>query len=570
VIALLGGAVVSEAAAAPSSGRTLLVLGDSYSSGEGLAPYEEGSNNCHRSSQAYGHRAAEEMTAVTVVSEACSGARIDAYLRPDDTASAPTQQARTREVDPDYIALSLGGNDAEWSALIKSCSSGLGPAFNRGLGLNDQADCRKRLDDGEETIADIAGRLRLLYEAVLTDAPRAEIKVLLYPPMFPEWTPTSGRCVIGRARPVDRLPSVDITISAEVTTRMVALQEALNAAITRTVDDLRAADPRAQARLSTVDTVAEFGGHIGHTVTCGKSERPTPWINQLIADYGAGKLSPASFHPNADGQRAMARALVGSFSVATPIPQPQQITNDQAAAIAATHRRTGYWRASADGAVTAFGDAVQHGNLRGTPLNAPVVGMVGTPSDGGYWLLAADGGVFAFGDAPFRGAATGVLPEKAVGIAAAPSGNGYWVVAANGDVRAFGDATDHGNAVDRGLLAPVVGIAATPSGGGYWLTTGDGDVLPFGDAVSFGSMAGQPLNAPAVGIAATPSGKGYWLTAADGGVFAFGDAPFKGSIAEITLQGPVVGIAPNQAGDGYWLTAEDGGVFAFGAPFLGR
>ena len=67
-------------------------------------------------------------------------------------------------------------------------------------------------------------------------------------------------------------------------------------------------------------------------------------------------------------------------------------------------------------------------------LNAPVVGIAGTPSDGGYWLVAADGGVFAFGDAPFRGAATGASREKVTGIAAAPSGNGYRVVAGDGAV----------------------------------------------------------------------------------------------------------------------------------------
>ena len=71
---------------------------------------------------------------------------------------------------------------------------------------------------------------------------------------------------------------------------------------------------------------------------------------------------------------------------------------------------------AADGGVFAYGDAGFHGSSGGTHLNAPIVGLTATGSNGGYLLAAADGGVFAFGDAAFQGSAAGTLNNQAVGI----------------------------------------------------------------------------------------------------------------------------------------------------------
>jgi hypothetical protein len=105
----------------------------------------------------------------------------------------------------------------------------------------------------------------------------------------------------------------------------------------------------------------------------------------------------------------------------------------------------GYWVATADGGVWAFG-APFFGSMGGTPLNAPVVGIAATPDDGGYWLVASDGGVFSFGDARFFGSVPVALPPGAslnqpvVGIASSQDGLGYWMVARDGGIFAFGDA----------------------------------------------------------------------------------------------------------------------------------
>ena len=231
----------------------------------------------------------------------------------------------------------------------------------------------------------------------------------------------------------------------------------------------------------------------------------------------------------------------------------------------------GYWLPSADGRVSALGDAgfSQWGNA--LHLNAGVVGMAASPDGGGYWLVSRAGGVFTFGDARFFGSPTAPhLASPVVGMAATPDGGGYWLVSRAGGVFTFGDARFFGSPTAPHLASPVVGMAATPDGGGYWLVSRAGGVFTFGDARFFGSPTAPHLASPVVGMAATPDGGGYWLVSRAGGVFTFGDARFFGSPTAPHLASPVVGMAATPDGGGYWLVSRAGGVFTFGdARFFG-
>ena len=210
----------------------------------------------------------------------------------------------------------------------------------------------------------------------------------------------------------------------------------------------------------------------------------------------------------------------------------------------------------------AFGDAVDHGSMRGKPLAQPVVGMAGTRTGKGYWLVARDGGIFSFGDARFFGS-TGArrLNQPIVGMAATATGGGYWFVAADGGVFSFGDARFLGSTGDRRLSAPIVAMAATPSGRGYWLVGRDGGVFAFGDAPFAGSAAGRL--GQVTGITASPTGRGYWVLAADGRVLPFGDAQ---SLPAVTpVPDTTVSVAATPDGKGLWAAARSGGVRAFGS-----
>ena len=67
----------------------------------------------------------------------------------------------------------------------------------------------------------------------------------------------------------------------------------------------------------------------------------------------------------------------------------------------------GYWLVARDGGVFAF-DAPFRGSMGGTPLNKPVIGMVGFGV--GYLMVAEDGGIFNFSDKPFLGSLGGNPP----------------------------------------------------------------------------------------------------------------------------------------------------------------
>jgi hypothetical protein len=232
--------------------------------------------------------------------------------------------------------------------------------------------------------------------------------------------------------------------------------------------------------------------------------------------------------------------------------------------IAALPSGQGYWAASSDGAVSAFGKAASLGSMAGVSLNSPIVNIASTPDGGGYWLVAADGGIFSFGDAKFFGS-TGnlVLNRPIVGMAATPDGGGYWLVAADGGIFSFGDAKFSGSMGGMALNQPIVGMAVDTATGGYWLVAADGGIFSF-DASFFGSTGALRLNKPIVGMEALDNGEGYRFVASDGGVFCFGQAAFDGSAGGQTLAAPVSSMAPDRATGGYWLAGTSGVVYNYG------
>jgi hypothetical protein len=231
---------------------------------------------------------------------------------------------------------------------------------------------------------------------------------------------------------------------------------------------------------------------------------------------------------------------------------------------AATPDGQGYWLASADGGVFAFGDAPFEGSLGDQALQGPIVGMAATPDGRGYWLVGLDGGVFAFGDAPFLGSMGATrLNQPIVGMAATADGEGYWLVAADGGVFAFGDAPYVGSTGGTTLNEPIVGMAATADDQGYWLVAADGGIFTFGDARFFGSWSAQDLPDPVVGIIASPDGGGYTVATADGVVLTLGDAQNDGGLSLDPDATPVSAIIGNGAGTGYWLLDPEGWTYTF-------
>jgi SGNH domain (fused to AT3 domains) len=209
---------------------------------------------------------------------------------------------------------------------------------------------------------------------------------------------------------------------------------------------------------------------------------------------------------------------------------------ERAVGIAATSTGRGYWIATSQGQVQAFGDAealagadsqIRAAAGSGSEGEAaagagsgagrdPVVAMAGTPDRQGYWLLHESGRVAAFGTAADAGDLRSDPPDAPlVTLAPHPSGDGYWILDRSGGVHGFGEAEDRGSAGDQ----PMVRL-------GEYRNLGDYDTEPV-----------PPTEFPtdAVALLPTVSGDGYWVWLDNGAVCRFGDADRLGGIHRAEL-----------------------------------
>jgi lysophospholipase L1-like esterase len=153
-------AVLAAAPAAQAAG--LVALGDSFSSGEGVPPYEGGA--CHRSPHAWPLVLAAQLGS-SAESWACSGAV---------TGDVAAQIARLA-ADAHLVTISIGGNDLGFGEVLRNCVL----RNCRRLYTRDGADVI------EERIRRLARTLPGLYRRIQHAAPRARLLVMGYPRLFP-------------------------------------------------------------------------------------------------------------------------------------------------------------------------------------------------------------------------------------------------------------------------------------------------------------------------------------------------------------------------------------------------
>ncbi|WP_426574919.1 GDSL-type esterase/lipase family protein [Aquihabitans sp. McL0605] len=179
----------------PGSATSMVAIGDSYMSGEGASAYfpgtdDEGSNKCHRSSDAFPYLAAQQLHA-SLTFAACSGARArDIVGTKDDGSKADGQYpdspasilGGTPQIDalqgkhPTFVLVDVGGNDAGFGDLGKGCAIPTTPDCRRSASF-----WMKRLDT--RAYPDI---LRTL-QAVKAEAGGAPVFVVDYPnPLGPK------------------------------------------------------------------------------------------------------------------------------------------------------------------------------------------------------------------------------------------------------------------------------------------------------------------------------------------------------------------------------------------------
>lgn len=171
----------------------LVILGDSYSAGEGAGDYlpatDDGSNNCHRSPRTY-------LVETFGVTErgiiACSGA-VTMDLTARSSKGMPAQVTQldeyADEVDlPDAVALTIGGNDAGFRSVLLSCTFFVDSCADTIWGSPADRFVEERLDSLAATLPDVYASI----DAVLNRPDRvtsrggdAPIVVSAYPRILP-------------------------------------------------------------------------------------------------------------------------------------------------------------------------------------------------------------------------------------------------------------------------------------------------------------------------------------------------------------------------------------------------
>jgi lysophospholipase L1-like esterase len=256
-ILLAAGLIAAPAQASPSLRINYVALGDSHASGVGLGDYDPASGDCLRSPHAY----APTWKAAYPGSfsyAACSGAT---------TQDVNANQLGGLSGSTNLVTISIGGNDAGFSAVVGACR----------FGTTEQCDAA--VDNGIDVITNVLpGRLDDTYGRIRAKAPNADVVVLGYPHLFELGATCQG----------DDIPEA----------HRARLNQAADVLATVTAQRVKAAG----ARFTFADTRPYFAGH-GICST-------TPWIHALRADQ------VESYHPNQAGHdNAYLKALNDSYDV---------------------------------------------------------------------------------------------------------------------------------------------------------------------------------------------------------------------------------------------------------------
>lgn len=250
-----------------------VALGDSYTSAPFVGDSGGGPNACRRSAQNYPSRVARELRVGEFEDVSCSGATTGDMLGPQRFAGPDNPpQLDALDSTTTLVTVGIGGNDIGFTSLVRGCAS----VSPDGSGCRDENTAGGE-DKLESRIANTAGRVANVLGEISARAPQAQVLVVGYPTILP----ASGR----GCWPVLPYGGPDVVYLRGVTNKLNGML----------------AEEAAAAGATFVDTAAASKGH---DVCASSSKR---WVEGLIPTSAA-----APMHPNADGQRAAARAVLGS------------------------------------------------------------------------------------------------------------------------------------------------------------------------------------------------------------------------------------------------------------------
>jgi lysophospholipase L1-like esterase len=274
-VATLALTAAPAGAAAPTGG--FVALGDSYTSGP-LIPTQV-DLNCTRSNKNFPSLVKAAISASAFTDVSCGGATTTDILNAGTGElgiGVPAQISAVR-ASTALVSVGIGGNDIGFTGIIETCAE---DSLRNPLG----SPCKSQYDSGgvDQLLARInatAPKVASVLAAVHAAAPNARIEVVGYPDILP----TSG---------IGCWPAVPISWGDVPYMRSVELN--LNAML---------ASVAAAHNAHYVDT---YAATVGHDACQSSSNR---WVEGLIPGTPA-----APFHPNANGEAAMARAVEAALN----------------------------------------------------------------------------------------------------------------------------------------------------------------------------------------------------------------------------------------------------------------
>ena len=343
------------AAALPGDGQALdvLVIGDSYSAGNGASGTTYGPAGCYRNSTHWSEKYAAGLRGqgylVTLTNHACSGGRTpdvqtarqmdtqagrttpapsgvtttsqaDSYLRdadPCNTRAFPEEefwtyratsvaagtvtyvctrnlraQADFVTADTDLVVFTMGGNDAGFSTIVQSC-------FVTGIRTADA--CRSAVDTARGLIPSIRQAVIDDVAALRAGGLREDARIVQLG--YPWLQVDNGFALPDPLRPLSPYPAGDQVRSliTDATAQLATVPTAVNVGH--------------PGQMSFLDGVtAAFSGHEPDAQTAN----PQTWINQAFS----GADTNLWYHPNDAGQTAYAELLLARGTSGAPTSDP--------------------------------------------------------------------------------------------------------------------------------------------------------------------------------------------------------------------------------------------------------
>jgi lysophospholipase L1-like esterase len=285
-----------------------VALGDSYSAGEGLGHYadgtDDGGDRCHRSALGYPSLLTFDDQATHVSSRACSGAMsVDVYQSFQRSSGVTIEAQLDGEVHPEVglVTITIGGNDVVFSRIVRHCflfEDCIHATFRPREPNRPSVEYPGQLpleEWAEATVASLSPRMSRVASELRRQYPEARVVMIGYPYLFPDGSP-----------PWDQADCASVL-------RRVNQRERLR--LRQMTDDLNNF-LYAHAVAAGIEFVSPAAAWDGHE-PCGTDGQYTNAIKPVLSLPNI--VDGGTFHPNQRGQEQLAR-LVSCYLGEHPSP----------------------------------------------------------------------------------------------------------------------------------------------------------------------------------------------------------------------------------------------------------